>query len=90
MMMSGWKRERFLGFVTIGVLILNAVLLLVVLSDILRGEADSYHNQHARLASGAISGILLCVGILAKSPAKGWLLVAAFASVSVSVVLAVK
>jgi len=91
MVMSGWKRERLLGHLTIGLVIVNTVLLLIVLSDVLRGEADSYHNEHARLVGGAISGILVSLGFLAKSvSAKGWLLVAALATVSISVVLAVK
>ncbi len=91
MMMSRWNRERLLGYFTVGLVIFNAVLLLVVLSDVLRGEADSYHNQHARLVAGATSGMLLSLGFLAKSAtAKGWLLAATLAAVSVSVVLAVR
>ena len=91
MKMSGWSRKRFRSYFTVGLVIFNVVLLLVVLSDMLRGEADSYHNQHARLLAGAISGMLLSLGFLAKSfTAKGWLLAAAVASLSIGIVLTVR
>ncbi len=89
-MITSWKRERLLGFAAVGLVIFSTVLLLVVLSEVLRGEADRYHNEHGRLVAGAISGILLSLGLLAKSSAKGWFLAAALASVAASVVLAVR
>ena len=58
---SGRFRYLWLALVA-----LNVVTLIVTVIPLLRGEADSYHNQHARLVTGALTGLLIASSFLAR------------------------
>ena len=68
---------------------LNLIVLAMALPPLLRGDRDSYLNQHARLVAGAVTGLMLCGGFLVR---RRWqavlLMVGAFVSLGVSASLA--
>jgi hypothetical protein len=68
----------------------NVVMLIVTVPPLLRGEADAYHNQHARLVAGTVSGLLLVLSALVRPPGNVILLVTAFLSLGVQYFLAFK
>src|SRR5437868_4514370 len=65
-------RLRPIWFVLLGV---NGLMLFNTLPPFLRGEADSYRNQHAGLVLGAVTGFLLAASYLVRPPVR-WILLA--------------
>ena len=79
---SGRLRYLFLALVAF-----NIVMLIVTVIPLLRGEANTYHNQHARLVTGALTGLLLASSFLVRVRVKWILIAAAFLCLGVQYVL---
>ena len=80
--------DKWLRRVWLALFAFNAVMVIVTVPPLLRGAVDSYHNEHARLVVGFLSGLLLTSGPLVRAPFRWMLLVAAFLSVGFSFFLA--
>jgi len=84
------RTGRRLRYAWLALFAFNAVMLIVTVIPLLRGEADTYHNQHSRLVTGALSGLLLASSVLARPPMKWILIAAAFFCIGVQYFLIVK
>ena len=82
------RAGRRLRHVWLALLAFNIVMLIVTIPPLLRGEADAYHNEHARSVVGALSGLLLASSYLVRPPRSLILLAAAFLSLVVQYYLA--
>lgn len=79
-----------LRYVWLALLAFNMVMLIVTAIPLLRGEAEAYHNQHARLVTGFLSGLLLASSFLVRLPMKWILVAAAFLCIAVQYFLIFK
>ena len=77
---SAGGRLRYLWLALVA---FNTVMLIVTVIPLLRGEADTFHNQHARSVTGALSGLLLASSFLVRLPMKLILIAAAFLCIGV-------
>ena len=79
-----------LRYVWLALVAFNIVMLIVTVIPLLRGEADTYHDEHARLVTGALTGLLLASSFLVRMPMKWILIAAAFLCLGVQYVLILK
>ena len=76
-----------LRYVWLALVAFNIMMLIVTVIPLLRAEIDTYHNQHARLVTGALTGLLLAASFLVRLPVKLILIAAAFLCLGVQYVL---
>jgi hypothetical protein len=72
------RKEQVLRKAWIALLALNSGLLILSLVWLIRGDPDTYHNEHARGVASPLTGVLLAInGLMRYHRIYTWVLLAA-------------